>query len=398
MRPPADARWPARAYAEAMFAVRGFLARDAAFAVVFAVLLPVITLVAARHYVEAGTRQPDALAAALAVAAALPLAFRRRYPATVMAVVFGITVVYFAIGYPNGPMWLPLVCALYTCAAYGHRTAAITAGLATAGTIPWLGYLFRYAPLPSLGTFGRDIPWMLAVLGAGEVVRAARERAATAARGRAEEARSRATQERLRIARELHDSLGHYLSMISVQSAVALNLNDDLPEQARAALTAVKDASREGLRELRSALDVLRADDGEPGPRAPTLTLARLDDLVARTNAAGLRVRAQTEGEPRQLPFGVDVAAYRIVQEALTNVARHAGAASADVTVTYQEGDVTVQVDDDGTKPAGPLSRTGSGIAGMRDRVAALGGELYAGPRPGGGFRVRARLPLGSAS
>ncbi|HEY7361537.1 MAG TPA: histidine kinase [Streptosporangiaceae bacterium] len=200
------------------------------------------------------------------------------------------------------------------------------------------------------------------------------------------------------MARELHDSLGHYLSLISVQSGVALNLNQELPEQVRASLDTVKQASKKALSELRSVLDILR-QDGERAPRSPTVTLARLGDLVSQTAAPGLEVRAETEGSVRPLPFGVDVAAYRIVQEALTNVARHAGPATATVRVIYGEDDVTVQVDDDGRgRPGAPQqSASGNGIAGMAERVAALGGELSAGPRPEGGFRVRARFPLGGA-
>ncbi|HEY3035639.1 MAG TPA: ATP-binding protein, partial [Streptosporangiaceae bacterium] len=130
-------------------------------------------------------------------------------------------------------------------------------------------------------------------------------------------------------------------------------------------------------------------------PRSPASTLARLGELVSQASAPGLEVRAETEGTARPLPFGVDVAAYRIVQEALTNVARHAGPATATVLVTYGEEDVTVQVDDDGRRPgARQQPAAGSGIAGMRERVAALGGEFFAGPRQGGGFRVQARLPL----
>jgi signal transduction histidine kinase len=200
------------------------------------------------------------------------------------------------------------------------------------------------------------------------------------------------------MARELHDSLGHYLSLISVQSGVALSLNQELPEQVRTSLATVKQASKEALSELRSVLDILR-QDGERAPRSPTATLARLGDLVAQAAAPGLEVRVETEGSVRPLPFGVDLAAYRIVQEALTNVARHAGPATATVRVTYGEDDVTVQVDDDGGgRPGDPQPpASGKGIAGMRERVAALGGELDAGPRPEGGFRVRARFPLDGA-
>ena len=169
---------------------------------------------------------------------------------------------------------------------------------------------------------------------------------------------------------------------------------DEQPEQARSALTAIRGASKEALSELRSVLGILRQID-EEAPRAPTPGLDRLDGLVSRAEAAGLTVRTEVDGTPRPLPAGVDLAAYRIVQEALTNVTRHAGPATATVRIVYGDDSVTVEVDDDGR---GPLSNStsagGNGIPGMQERAAALGGALEAGPRPGGGFRVRARLPV----
>jgi signal transduction histidine kinase len=179
-----------------------------------------------------------------------------------------------------------------------------------------------------------------------------------------------------------------------VQSGVALHLNEQLPEQALSSLSAIKQASKEALAELRSVLEILR-QEGEPAPRSPTLTLARLDELVSQAAAAGLEVQTEVEGDVRPLPFGVDVAAFRIVQEALTNVTRHAGPATATVRVSYGERDLTVEVDDDGRgPPAANRDGGGKGIVGMRERVVTLGGDLEAGPGPGGGFRVRARLPL----
>jgi signal transduction histidine kinase len=188
---------------------------------------------------------------------------------------------------------------------------------------------------------------------------------------------------------------------------VALHLMDEQPGQSRSALVAIKQASNDALGELRSVLDVLRQGDEAP-PRTPASGLAHLDRLVAGAEATGLRVRTRVEGTPRPLPAGTDLAAYRIVQESLTNVTRHAGPARATVLVRYGPGDLTVQVDDDGkgVEPAAGRRdaasdrqdrRPGSGIRGMRERVATLGGELSAGPRPGGGFRVQARLPLEQA-
>jgi signal transduction histidine kinase len=382
--------------AERAPARRASLVSDSALAAALAVVLSVGTYFSAWH--QHGHRSVDAGAIALVVASAGALALRRRYPVAVLALVFGTTLIYFVLGYASGPIWLALIVAYYTATACGHRLAAVIAGVAGLAIFPWLDYLLRDGSPPSLAGLAALAAWLLVVLGAGEAVRIRRERAAAAARIEEEEARRRASEERLRMARELHDSLGHYLSLISVQSGVALSLNQELPEQARTSLATVKQASKEALSELRSVLDILR-QDGERAPRSPTATLARLSDLVAQATAPGLEVRAETEGSVRPLPFGVDLAAYRIVQEALTNVARHAGPATATVRVIYGEDDVTVQVDDDGGgrtgDPQPPAS--GNGIAGMRERVAALGGELDVGPRPGGGFRVRARFPLGGA-
>jgi len=310
---------------------------DVVLATALTVLVAPVSFLAQAHQPQAGNTRLDAIAVVLMVAASAVLVLRRRYPVAVLAAVFALILTYFSLGYPNGPVWLTMIIAFVGATFAGKRLAAVVVGVIGFGAIPWFGYLIRHQKPPSIGGVLGVAAWVIVLFGVGEVVRIRRERSVAAARIRAEEARVRATEERLRMARELHDSLGHYLSLISVQSAVALNLNADLPEQARSALVAVKDASREGLRELRSALDVLRTD-GEPVPRSPTLTLARLSELVARTSAAGLSVRAETLGQARPLPFSVDVAAYRIVQEALTNVTRHAGPATADVTVRY-EGD-----------------------------------------------------------
>jgi signal transduction histidine kinase len=165
---------------------------------------------------------------------------------------------------------------------------------------------------------------------------------------------------------------------------------DDDPEQARSALTAIKQSSRDLLREMRSTLGVLRGVDEEP-PHQPVAGLARLDELVEATRAAGLPVSVEIGGEPRELPPSVDTAAYRIIQEALTNTRKHAGPALASVLLTYTEDGITMRIDDDGSGPAG-RSDGGDGLPGMRERAAALGGTLTAGPRPGGGFRVDAHL------
>jgi signal transduction histidine kinase len=224
-------------------------------------------------------------------------------------------------------------------------------------------------------------------------VREAEQRAEEAERTRDEAARRRAMEERLRIARELHDSLTHSISVIQVQAGVAEHLARKRGEDVPPALLAIQEAGTDAARELRATLSVLRA--AVDGDRSG---LCQLDSLVARARAAGLPVTVTVTGAERSLPPDVDRAAYRIVQEALTNVSRHAGPAHASVCLRYMPEALTVQVDDDGTgggaRPAGP----GLGLMGMRERVSALGGRLHAGPQDGGGFRVRAELPARASS
>ncbi len=358
----------------------------------------------------------DAVAYALLALGPLALVFRRRHPRAVLAFVFGVTLVYVTLGYVQGPNYVSLLFAVVAAARTGDRIAA---GLALAAG--WVAFL--WLP-PALGITGAPTvlaalaiaAWMLVLLAGAEGMRMRRERAVEARRARELQARGQADEERLRIARELHDVLAHSISLINVQSGVALHLIDEQPEQARTALAAINDASAEALREVRSVLGVLRGT-GEQPPRAPTAGLARLDDLVSGAAAAGVEVSLDIGGERRALPASIDLAAFRIVQESLTNVVRHAGTGAATVTLTYGGSELTVQVDDegrgaDGTRPGGGAGAApgagsaagsgageagpgmGSGIVGMRERATALGGSLDAGPLPAGGFRVRARLPL----
>ena len=368
------------------------LRADVAIAVGLGIAQLLFTHFAAREQPE---RMPlDALAYTLLAAGPAALIVRRRYPVAVHAVVLGATLSYSVIGYPRGPIFLSLIVSFFTVVLTGHRLAAVLSLVAGYGSFLWLAFLLGREPAPSLAAILGLAAWLLVLLFAAEFLRDRRERAAEAARIRAEEERRRASEERLRIARELHDVLAHNISLINVQAGVALHLMNERPEQARTALATIKEASKDALTEMRSVIDILR-QDGEQAPRAPAATLARLDDLVSRTEAAGVRVQTEIMGTIRPLPSGVDLAAFRIVQEALTNVGRHAGAATATVRVSYGDGDLTVQIDDDGGgSTAVSTAGSGKGIMGMRERAAALGGDLEAGPRPGGGFRVRARLPL----
>ena len=220
-------------------------------------------------------------------------------------------------------------------------------------------------------------------------VREVEQRAEEAMRTRDEAARRMAVEERLRIARELHDSLTHSISVIQVQAGVAVHLARKRGEEVPPALAAIQEASTDAARELRATLSVLRSEEDGEGSG-----LGQLDSLVARARAAGLPVTVTVAGAERRLPPDIDQAAYRIVQEALSNVTRHAGHACASVHLRYGPGVLTVQVDDDGKSTAALPAGQRLGLIGMRERVAALGGRLHAGPQPGGGFRVRAELPV----
>src|SRR5262245_59993332 len=204
-----------------------------------------------------------------------------------------------------------------------------------------------------------------------------------------EEARRAVSEEQARIARELHDVIAHSVSVIVVQAAAADDVFEERPDQARAALRSIEHAGRDALGELRRLLSAVQAAD----PSGPQPGLDRLDELAEPLRAGGLDVVVRREGEPAPLPAGVDVSAYRIVQEALTNTLRHARATSAEVTVTYEDDAVEVDVRDDG-RASGDGQGGGRGLVGMRERAALVGGTLEAGPQPGGGYRVHARLPL----
>jgi signal transduction histidine kinase len=226
------------------------------------------------------------------------------------------------------------------------------------------------------------------------VVRVGRD---SAARARTEEVRRHSYEERLRIAQEVHDVVGHGLAAIHMQAEIALHVLPKRPEQAETALAAISRTSKVALDELRATLDVVRREADATAPRTPGPGLARLDDLVARMSGTGVAVTVTVTGTPRELPAAIDLAAYRIVQEALTNVLRHAGTATAAVLVGYQPQELVVEVTDSGRGAVTVDAKGGHGIPGMAARVTALGGVFEAGPRPADGFRVFARLPVSQA-
>ncbi|WP_285700468.1 sensor histidine kinase [Actinomadura sp. NBRC 104412] len=351
----------------------------------------------------------DGLGLALLLAGPALLLLRRRHPAVTLAGVGTVTVLFMLRAYAWGPGLLSLAVAIVAPVVAGQRLFAWAGTFAVMGGyfavsavigVPFeqRGRADQFFPVeePSLAGLSFAVAWAVVPLISGELIRMRAQRAAASARTRAEAERRQASEERLRMARELHDVLAHNISMINVQAGVALHLIDQDPHQARTALAAIKEASKEALTEMRSVIGVLRSQ-GESAPRAPTAGLDRLDELLGRARSAGLTVDAEITGERRPLPAGTDLAAFRIVQESLTNVSRHAGPGpvTARVRIAYGDREISVRVDDDGRGVSLLDDHPGgSGINGMRERAAALGGTFSAGPRPEGGFGVRATLPI----
>jgi signal transduction histidine kinase len=363
------------------------------------VLLAVFTVFgtfgAARN--EAHDIEFNAFSIVLAAVVPLSLIAFGRYPVPVLWFITLATLGYLELDYPYGPILLSLVVAIVGSVIRGHRAAAWAAtGVFYFGHMALRGE-FRGEDW-SWGAVAGFGAWALVVLIAADFARVRRERMVAARRAQAETERRQANEERLRIARELHDVVAHHMSLISVQAGVALHLVDRNPEQVQTALATIKDASKEALTELRSLVGVLR-DEADTAPRAPTTTLSSLDELVERARHAGLTLRKSTSGEVRTLPTAVELAAVRIVQEAITNVVRHADADEAELRLDYGSDMLTVQVDDDGSGGRRLETITeGSGLRGMRERATALGGTLSVEAAPAGGLRIIARLPVEGAS
>ncbi|AXK32014.1 sensor histidine kinase [Streptomyces armeniacus] len=340
----------------------------------------------------------DVFARVLLVLGPGQLLLRQRRPALVALGTSAVCALYLALGYPYGPIYLCVIVGTFTAVVAGHRRAAWSGLLVLWSSQVLVGaWLYRW--LPPAGDGGSDwsfalapAAWMIAVAAAAEVARVRREQWARQREEREEAERRKTDEERMRIARELHDVLAHSISVINVQAGVGLALLDSDPEQARSALTTIKSASKEALGEVRHVLDTLRT----PGdaPRAPAPGLERLPELAEQAAGAGLRVSTETEGRPAGLPPGADLAAFRIVQEALTNVMRHSASREARVLLHYAGDELRIRVDDDGPAAERGPGGGGNGLVGMRERAAVLGGSVEAGPRGDGGFRVLARLPL----
>jgi signal transduction histidine kinase len=330
----------------------------------------------------------------------VPLGWRRRAPLPVLAIVMGSTVVGFYTLYDPASQthpdpFLPFLIAIYSVAAHADRRHA-TAGAAMAA----VAILAIDAPALLAGSVPNDVyAWLLYalawILGRAlrrrqELAAALQDRAARLEHDQEAKARSAVADERARIARELHDVIAHSLSVIVVQAAAERRVLGPEHTTTREVLGAIEHTGRQALVELRRLLGVIRKTDDRPALR-PQPTLAYLDELLAQVREAGLAVQLRIEGEPVPLPPGVDLSAYRIVQEALTNVLKHAGASHAEVLICYRTGELELEVSDDGHGPAAAPGG-GHGLVGMRERVALYGGVLEAGRRDGGGYRLHARL------
>lgn len=351
---------------------------------------------------EIASRPLTGLGYLLLIVSGVAIAVRRRWPVPVFVTTALASGVYYGFDFPDGPGWIGLFVALYTLTAYGDgRRSLVIAGVGT--TVLAASWLIAAADIEPRAAIG----WVFFRIGAsvmssalGESVRSrrviaadAQERAELAERTREEEARARVAAERLRIAREVHDTVAHAIAIINVQSGVTAHVLDKRPEQAREALQTIEQTSSRALSEMRTILEVLRDDTNG---REPHPGLEQIDELTAKARDAGLDISLEEISPAPPLPSAVGSAAYRIVQESITNVIRHVGPTRVTVALNPGVDALEIRVTDEGRQvPADlPAGEPGRGILGMRERCQLLGGDLDAGPLPGGGFEVRARFPL----
>ncbi|MEU3274472.1 histidine kinase [Saccharomonospora sp. NPDC006951] len=328
---------------------------------------------------------------ALLAVSGFALVARRRAPVPILAVT-GLC----AVGYQAAGFDVPAVAylfAVYAAVRAGRRVVTVAASVLVLAALPLAAMISGLHDTGEAFAQARgalEIAWLIAAGAAGEALRQAERRAEEAERTREETARRRADEERLHVARELHDSLTHQISVIKVQAEAAVHVARKRGEEVPEALLAIRDAGREAARELRATLEALR-DDGDH----PAHDLDHVPELVARAAAAGLDVKLTIEGTANGVPAEAGRTAYRIVQESLTNIARHSGAETASVLIEHRPGLLVIRIDDDGAGAgADAVPAPGVGLLGMRERVTALGGRLRAAPRGEGGFSVEAELPV----
>lgn len=345
-------------------------------------------------------RDPGVASSALLVLSTLPVAWRRRAPMSVLVLTAVGAVTYEALGYPSGVGPFGVLLALYTVAAHCDRARTAMAALIAAVSVSVVFATARWDV--TLGSIITNTLVFGSALLIGDnlktrraYVASLRERAERAEQNREEDARRAVAVERARIARELHDVVAHSMSVMIVQAGAARRVLPGDPTRAGTAMSEIEATGRQAMTEMRRLLGVLRDEQDAPPALSPQPSMRNLAALADQFRDAGLPVQLDVVGEERELPPGVDLSAYRIVQEALTNALKHAGPASAVVTVRYADDGVDVEVCDDGRGAAGvPVAAgKGHGLVGMRERVDLFGGELRAGPQAGGGFAVRARLP-----
>ncbi|MFE7564371.1 sensor histidine kinase [Kitasatospora sp. NPDC057500] len=374
-------------------------------------------LVLATFVVTAGTTtvdrlgnhiEPNPAALSLAVVASLAILGHRRHPCVVFAITLACSLALcFVATQLNAGLVAPVIASLYFLAV---RTDRSTARAATAvAAVLVTGATIINEPDASISVKIGVVAWILLPGAFGDSVRnrrahlaAIEERAERAERTREEEARRRVADERIRIARDLHDVVAHHIALANAQAGIAVHLLDRHPAQAREMLSHLTDATGSALRELKATVGLLRRADDPQAPLEPAPGLDRLPDLIGAFERAGLPVRLTVEGEPQPLSPGVDLTAYRILQESLTNVAKHAAGTAADVTLAFSGSRVLLTVTNDRPAPAATpavaAAGGGFGLIGMRERAAAVGGRLTADRRPGGGFLVCAELPLRTAA
>ncbi len=327
---------------------------------------------------------------ALLAVGGLALVARRRAPLVVLAVTGVCAVGYQAAGFDV--LSVAYLVAVYCAVRAGHHVVTVIASVSLILVLHLSALAFLDEPASEALAQARgtlEAAWLIAAFAAGEALRQAERRAQEAERSREETARRRADEERLHIARELHDSLTHQISIIKIQAEVAVHMARRRGEQVPETLLAIQEAGREATRELRATLEALRDDDTAP-PRG----LDDLAELVERACRGGLDTKLTVEGQRGDIPAAVGRTAYRIVQEALTNIVRHAGATTVTVRVDHRPDALTVRVDDDGKATADQPPQPGLGLIGMRERVTALGGSLRAEPKAARGFTVQAELPV----
>ncbi len=343
---------------------------------------------------------PSLHAFVLVAAAFLPLTFRRRFPLSILAITSIAAAAYELTSNPPSMVIVAPLVALYTVGTLRDRrtliiAATLSATLAVAVSLPWVYTTGFWSNLVRiLSTYGIAMALGEATRNRRAYVAEVERRAADAEQNREEEARRRVDEERLRIARELHDVTAHSLSIVAVQSGAALHVLDTDPAAVRKALEAIRRTSKDALDELRAMLGVLRRPGDKDAPLAPVPGLNRVGELVAPLLEAGYEIHQDVASDIGEIPTVVDFSAYRIVQEALTNVVRHAGMCAVDLNVRREVDTLVVHVEDDGHSPTEPELAQGHGLTGMRERAIALGGTFEAGTRAGGGFAITARLPL----